>query len=515
MIAGGNPASSRLADGRLVGVDGHHLGADDLLGGLEALAEPGGHALVAVGVVGRDGREGPLAAGVEGVPLGLERLDPLAVEDVLDPLLIARASGRPGGRRRPRVRPGRRPSCRCRRGAGSGRRRPAGGCPGSDPCLYSCNSAWSRSTTFSRVASARISRSNRVCRASSLRWMESPRVEIASIPGARSAPGVGHRRRLARPRPSPIGRDRVVGRARDDEGDLGLGDRVAGSGPGATRISSSIGPGPRIRLRSSGLLRIAEAEEHPGIVVEDGRPGRPRGRSPRRASGTTAIGASGQSLPKRKRSGLPTYRIRIADVEDRVVDRSRRDRLPGPEMGVEEGFRRRRSGPRGRPRRCRSCRRPRRRRPARGCRSGPARTGLRGCRPPRRRPEQRVGEPDLGRGARIGVAGVEDHGPACTSRPARNKGDTPGLSGPIVEIAEVRLERLDLARLASASSTRRRWSGEFRVGSMAPMAWRPGTKEARRRMPAIPIGSVAGACSRSPSPGPARRPMPWSISPSR
>src|SRR5262249_46727722 len=80
-------ARTDLPPGRgLVRVDRDDLRPDDPVAGLEPLAEPGGDRLVPGGVVRLDGRGRALPARVEGVAVVLERLDPLAVEDVLDPL---------------------------------------------------------------------------------------------------------------------------------------------------------------------------------------------------------------------------------------------------------------------------------------------------------------------------------------------------------------------------------------------------------------------------------------------
>src|SRR5262245_36108506 len=70
-------------------VDGNELGSDDLVAGLEPFAVTGGDLLVEAWVVGDNGRDGTLPARVErlfGFRVGF---DPLAVKNVLDPLLKA------------------------------------------------------------------------------------------------------------------------------------------------------------------------------------------------------------------------------------------------------------------------------------------------------------------------------------------------------------------------------------------------------------------------------------------
>src|SRR5208337_4640181 len=65
-------------------VDRDDLWPDELVAGLETRAQPAGNGLVALGVVGGDGRHRALAAGVEVLTFVLERFNSLAIEGVLD-----------------------------------------------------------------------------------------------------------------------------------------------------------------------------------------------------------------------------------------------------------------------------------------------------------------------------------------------------------------------------------------------------------------------------------------------
>src|SRR4051812_14894341 len=71
----------------LDGVDRDDFGPDDPFARPEPFAVTGGDGFIERGVLGNDRGHRALASRVERVPLGVEGLYPLAVEDVFNPLL--------------------------------------------------------------------------------------------------------------------------------------------------------------------------------------------------------------------------------------------------------------------------------------------------------------------------------------------------------------------------------------------------------------------------------------------